>query len=98
MSISRQVTIAICVFGLGCTLVAQTLQVNIPLANYPQAVALNPFTDKVYVISEPTNQVQRLTESLTPQQLFLLAPTSRRHWTGRLPLIRSQITSMPWTA
>ena len=98
MSISRQVTIAICVFGLGCTLVAQTLQVNIPLANYPQAVALNPFTDKVYVISEPTNQVTEIDGVTNAATTISLGTNQQEALDGALAINRSQITSMPWTA
>jgi DNA-binding beta-propeller fold protein YncE len=60
MSISRPVATVICVIGFSFTLAAQTVQATVPVTNYPQAIALNPFTDKVYVINEPTNQVTEI--------------------------------------
>ena len=39
---------------------SQTLLASVPVANYPQAIAVNTFTNRVYVIEESTNQVTEI--------------------------------------
>ena len=38
----------------------QTLQAVVPIANYPQAIAVNNFTDRVYILEESANQVTEI--------------------------------------
>jgi DNA-binding beta-propeller fold protein YncE len=38
----------------------QILLTTVPVGTYPQAIALNTFTNRVYVIEEPVNQVTEI--------------------------------------
>jgi DNA-binding beta-propeller fold protein YncE len=41
-------------------LVAQTFEGIVSVGSYPQAIAVNPFTDRIYTIDEPANDVTEI--------------------------------------
>ena len=43
--------------GAGPALYGQSLQTTVHTGNYPQAITVNPFTDRLYTIDEPANEI-----------------------------------------
>src|SRR5258707_11552496 len=56
----RQAAIAICTVLLTSSLLSQTFHGTVPVTSYPQAIAVNPFTDKIYTIDEPANDITEI--------------------------------------
>src|SRR5271155_2974158 len=56
----RRIVIAACILALSSAVLAQTLQGNIPVGSYPQAIAVNSFTDRIYALDEPSNQITEI--------------------------------------
>jgi DNA-binding beta-propeller fold protein YncE len=56
----RRIVIAACILALSSAVLAQTLQGNIPVGSYPLAIAVNSFTDRIYTLDEPSNQITEI--------------------------------------
>ena len=50
----------VCVLFLVSSALGQSLVATIPEFDYPQAMAVNTFTDRVYVLQESTNVVTEI--------------------------------------
>ena len=60
MPTSRCIVCAAYMLLFSPVLIAQTLLGNILVGSHPQAVAVNPYTDRIYVIDEPSNQITEI--------------------------------------
>src|SRR5713101_1863621 len=63
---------------------AQSLLATVPVANYPQAMALNPFTDRIYTIEEPANQITEIDGATNSATTISLGATSSQSLNGAI--------------
>ena len=78
----RQAAIASCTVILTSSLLSQTFHGTVPVTSYPQAIAVNPFTDKIYTIDEPANMDKTLTHFASEKSLTKdwLTPEEDKAW------------------
>jgi YVTN family beta-propeller protein len=86
---SRFTTIILGVLLVVPNLSAQSLLATVPVADYPQAMALNPFTDRIYTIEESANQITEIDGATNSATTISLGTTS--------PSLNGAITVNPFT-
>jgi DNA-binding beta-propeller fold protein YncE len=67
-------------------LLAQSLLSTVPVANYPQAIAVNPFTNRVYTLEEPANQITELDATTGSIATISLGANSQKSLNGALAI------------
>jgi DNA-binding beta-propeller fold protein YncE len=77
--------IAILLISSNCSF-GQTLLATVPVASYPQAIAVNTFTDRVYVIEESANQVTEIDGSTYAATSISLGTNTQASLNGALAI------------
>jgi DNA-binding beta-propeller fold protein YncE len=79
-------TIVLGVLLIVPNLFAQSLLATVPVANYPQAIAMNPFTDRVYALEEPVNQITEIDGATNSATTISLGVTSQKSLNGAIAI------------
>jgi len=67
-------------------LFAQSLLATVPVANYPQAIAMNPFTNRVYALEEPANQITEIDGTTNSATTISLGVNSQKSLNGAIAI------------
>jgi YVTN family beta-propeller protein len=86
-------TVLLAMLTIGRQAEAQKILTTVPVALYGQAIGVNPETHKIYVVSEPGNEVTEIDQQTSVQTVISLGPTSEKSLDGaiRIDPVRNKI-------